>query len=201
MPLAGFMSLEHVERVAADYERADQLAAHLLSHEETSRVGVLNMGIGGNCVLRERGGLGPSGEIRFDSDILSQAGVKWLIICEGVNDLCTSPDARRTAERLKEVFRDMAGRAHAQGLKVYAATVMPFKNHYYFTPDHEAGRQMLNEWIRQADCFDAVIDFDALVRNPSDPEQLQEAYQSDYLHLNPAGYALLGSSIDYRLFK
>ena len=179
----------------------DQLAAHLLSHEETSRVGVLNMGIGGNCVLRERGGLGPSGEIRFDSDILSQAGVKWLIICEGVNDLCTSPDARRTAERLKEVFRDMAGRAHAQGLKVYAATVMPFKNHYYFTPDHEAGRQMLNEWIRQADCFDAVIDFDALVRNPSDPEQIQEAYQTDYLHLNPAGYALMGSSIDYRLFK
>ncbi|MCR5714424.1 MAG: SGNH/GDSL hydrolase family protein [Bacteroidales bacterium] len=178
----------------------DQLAAHLLSHEETSHVGVLNMGIGGNCVLRERGGLGPSGEARFASDILAQAGVKWLIICEGVNDLCTSPDARQTAERLKEVFRDMAGRAHAQGLKVYAATVMPFKNHYYFTSDHEAGRQILNEWIRQADCFDAVIDFDALVRDPSDPEVMQAACQSDYLHLNPAGYALMGTSIDYRLF-
>lgn len=179
----------------------DHLASKLQENEATRGVGVLNMGIGGNCVLRERGGLGPAGEIRFDADVLNQANVKWVILFEGVNDLCNSRDAVGTAQRLEEAFALMAGKAHEKGMKVYGATIMPVKQHYYYSENHEAGRQMFNAWVRQADCFDAVIDFDELMRSEEDPETMQAAFQDDYLHPNAPGHKRMGLSVPVELFE
>lgn len=154
-------------------------------------VGVLNLGIGGNSVLR--GGLGTPAVGRFQRDILSQRGVKRIIIFEGVNDIGGSNgNSEEIASQLIAAYQQFIALAHEHGLKVYGATITPFRNHYYYTPFHEAARQVVNEWIRTAGHFDGVIDFDKLMRDPSDPTAMRNEVQSDWLHPNATGYAEMG---------
>lgn len=159
-------------------------------------VGVLNLGIGGNAVLQ--GGLSEPALKRFDRDILAQRGVKTLIIFEGVNDLgwANEKNPKGTsymiAEQLIEAYKTMTEKAHNAGMKVYLATICPFKGNSYFNLFHEAGRQMVNEWIRTQKVADGVIDFDNLSKNPNDPQQLKKEFSDDWLHLNPAGYEAMG---------
>lgn len=171
----------------------DYLAQTLQESNDGKNIGILNLGIGGNCIIR--GGLGPTALSRFTPDILRQSGVKSVIIYEGVNDIGTSKDGytEHTAAELIEALKSMAGEAHAHGLKVYAATITPFGKSFYDKGFfREAERQTVNEWIRTAKCFDGVIDFDSIVSDPSDKHSLKSDFQSDWLHLNPVGYKAMG---------
>lgn len=160
------------------------------------KVGVLNLGIGGNSVLR--GGLSQPALVRFDRDILGQRGVKTLIIYEGVNDIggarenSQKDNSIAKANELIEAYKTMAEKAHAAGMKVYIATICPFKGNGYYTFFHEAARQTVNEWIRNQKVADGVIDFDAQVRDENDPAKLRKELSDDWLHLNPAGYQVMG---------
>lgn len=182
----------------------DYLARRLQAGTATRGIAVLNAGIGGNCVLR--GGLGPTALERLDHDVLDQAGVRWLIVFEGINDIGTGPaagaDAAGPARKLITGLEQIIDRAHARGLRVYGATITPFKGaDFYFTPDREAERQEVNRWIRTGGRYDAVIDFDAVVRDPQDPVRLRpEADSGDHLHLDDRGYRVLADSVDLGLF-
>jgi len=181
----------------------DIFSQKLLSHPETLNYGVLNLGIGGNCVLR--GGLGPTALNRFDADILSQSNVKWLIISIGVNDIGgirNAADAPKIVDALKNAYITMIEKAHAKGIKVYGATVLPFAKSFYDTDFRLEARDQINEWIRTSGKFDAVIDFDALMRDPNDVATiLPDVHTGDFLHPNEAGYDKMGKYIDLQLFK
>lgn len=181
----------------------DILAMSLLKNRPAQQVGVLNLGIGGNCVLK--GGLGPTGLSRFDHDVLKQNGVRWLIIFEGVNDIGGTKDSTAAAQVAKDLiaaFDKMIGEAHARGIKVYGATITPINKSFYYKDYHEAARNTVNEWIRTGGHYDAVIDFDKVIRNPADPSTLlPEAQSGDYLHPNELGYKMFGEAVDLSLFK
>ena len=163
----------------------DQMAARL-------DCAVLNLGIGGNCVVR--GGLSEPALKRFDRDILGQKGVDRLIIFQGTNDIGTSPHAEQTAKELKEAYKTLIRKARETGIKkVYGATITAFKGNGWYSPYHEAARQDVNEWIRTSGEFDGVIDFDLLTRDPSDPERLKKELSDDWLHLNAEGYRVMGA--------
>ena len=156
----------------------------------SGNTGILNLGIGGNCVFKD--GLGDKAIIRFDRDILEQSNVKTLIIFEGVNDIGSSNgDSETVAQSLIQAYKDMAAKAKSQGIEVIFATIPPFKGHSYFTFFHEAARQTVNEWIRTSSEA-KVIDFDELLRSTDDPQRLKEEWQEDWLHPNAAGYKAMG---------
>lgn len=181
----------------------DILSQRLRANPATADVAVLNHGVGGGRVLRD--GLGVSALRRFDRDIIAQPGVKWLIILEGVNDLGTSsPETVAvTAQELIAAYDQMITRAHDHGIKVYGATIMPFGGFKsYDTPEREAARQAVNAWIRTGGRFDAVIDFDAVARDPEIPAKLSAATDGgDHLHLSAGGYRIIADSIDLGLFS
>ena len=179
----------------------DNLSRRLLANKKTSRVSVLNMGLGGNCILN--GGLGPTGKSRYPRDLFKQEGVKYIILFEGVNDLGGRGDAVEKAKQIIDVYKQIIAEAHEKGIYVYGAPVMQFKGNNYYSENHEAGRQQLNKWIRNSGYFDGVIDFDAAMGNPDDPAQLNPKYlfENDYLHPNADGYVHMGECIDLKLFE
>jgi lysophospholipase L1-like esterase len=156
---------------------------------------VVNQAAGGNRVLQD--GLGPNVLARLDRDLLAQSGVEWAIVFEGVNDIGTAaPEAAaRTASDLIDAYDQIITRAHARDIRVYGATLTPFGgNTGYDDPSREAARGQVNAWIRGH--FDAVLDFDRVARDPAAPGRLLPAYDvGDHLHLDPAGYAALASSV------
>jgi lysophospholipase L1-like esterase len=176
----------------------DMLARRLQAKPETSHLAVLNQGIGGNAVVQ--GGLGPTATQRFQRDVLEQRGVRYVVVLEGVNDLGFSQDAA-VADRIIAAYEGFIERARAQGLLVYGVPVLPFGGSRYDTPEHEQARQALNRWIRTSGRFDAVIDLDAVVRDPAQPNRLLPPYATpDLLHLSPAGYQAMADAIDLSLF-
>ncbi|MFD9700346.1 SGNH/GDSL hydrolase family protein [Lentzea sp. NPDC059081] len=165
-------------------------------------VPVLNQAAGGNRVLDD--GLGPNVLARLDRDLLAQGGVRWLILFEGVNDIGTAATtAQQTvAEDLIAAYQQIVDRAHAHDIAVYGATLTPFGGHGYDDPEgmRESARQTVNRWIRTSRRFDAVLDFDAAVRDPAVPRRLLPAADvGDHLHLNPAGYRMLAHAVPLRL--
>ena len=180
----------------------DQLARSLQEDPATQDVGVLNMALGGNCVLRFC--VGPAALERFERDVIYQPGVRWLIILEGVNDIGQPQDstaAARVAEDLIAGYEQMIEDAHTEGILVYGATILPFGGSQYDTEANETARQTVNEWIRTSGRFDAVIDFDAIMRDPDNPLKLQPELDTDHLHPNAEGYEVMGESVDLSLFK
>lgn len=172
----------------------DDLARRLQATPETTKIGVLNQGIGGNALY---GGLGPAAKDRYDHDVIGQPGVKWVIIFEGVNDIGGGADANS----IISAYKTFITKAHKAGLLIYGATITPFKGNGYYSTAHEAVRDAVNDWIRTSGQFDGVIDFDLAVRDPADADQLNPAYQFEWLHLNPAGYQAMADAIDLDLFK
>lgn len=171
-------------------------------------VGVLNHGIGGGHVLLD--GLGPNAMSRFDRDVLAQAGARWLIVFEAINDIGTfdpdgtrpKPDHDGLVRQLTTAYAQMIEKAHAAGLKIYGATITPFMDcqPYHPKPMTEADRIAVNGWIRGH--FDAVLDFDAAVRDQMRPDHLSHLFDSgDGLHLSPAGYRALAAAIPLSLFQ
>jgi lysophospholipase L1-like esterase len=178
----------------------DQLLARLRG------VAILNQAAGGNRVLRD--GLGPNALARLDRDVLTPSGVAWLVVFEGVNDIGTADatvDAQRVvAQDLIDAYDQIIVRAHAQDIRVYGATLTPFGGNQGYDDAaglREGARRAVNEWIRHARRFDAVLDFDAAARDPAAPRQLSPAYDvGDHLHLNPTGYGALAAAVPARLF-
>lgn len=181
----------------------DILAECLLKNPQTKNIGVLNKGIGGNCVLKQC--LGPAAVDRFDRDVLLQSGVRWLIILEAINDIGNSRDsiaAMQVANDLIAAYGQMISKAHAHGIKVYGATILPFAKSFYDKSYRQIARNIVNEWIRTSGKFDAVIDFDKTMRNPEEPATLLPSlHTGDFLHPNEEGYKIMGQSIDLNLFK
>ncbi len=172
----------------------DDLAKRLQANGATTKVAILNQGIGGNAVTS--GGLGPTALSRFSRDVLGQSGVRWVIIFEGVNDI----GGGVAASSLTSAFDTMIAQAHAHGLLVYGATITPFGTNSYYSPAHETVRQTVNTYVRSGK-FDSFIDFDAVVRDTSNPPRLQTVYDSgDGLHLNPAGYQKMADTVDLSRF-
>lgn len=180
---------------------SDNFSRALLANESTKDVAVLNLGIGGNGVL---GGLGPAAYARYDRDILQQAGVKYAIIFIGTNDVGGSTNSDDTYNKVTAHFADWIEKAHAAGIKIYGATITPFKGSGYYTAEHEALRQRINTWIRTCGLYDAVIDFDKIMQDPNDTESMPKSYfmdGTDGLHANAEGYLYMGNSIDLKLFE
>ena len=180
----------------------DVLARRLQANERTTGIGVLNEGIGGNRLLRDR--IATNALARLDRDVLAQSGVRWLVILEGVNDIgtCTKDcDTDATVRDMIMAYRQIILRAHSHQIRVYGATILPFGGSFYSTPQAENARQAANRWIRTSGAFDAVIDFDAVTRDPNNPANLApEADSGDHLHPGDAGYKNMGASVDLGLF-
>ncbi|GAB6982871.1 SGNH/GDSL hydrolase family protein [Prevotella dentasini] len=161
-------------------------------HRKARPTGVLNLGIGNNRVLSV--GLGEAARDRFDRDILAQRGVRDVVVFEGINDLGTTANPGETARQLIAEYQKMIQKAHARGLRVFGGTIMPFRGcRGYYTEARDAARRQVNDWIRTTGELDGVLDFDALMRDPSAPDQLRREWQcGDWLHPNPLGYRQMG---------
>lgn len=188
----------------------DVVAARLQASAKDRNIGVVNKGIGGNHLLTD--GLGPNVLARFDRDVLAPAGVHWLIVFEGVNDLGglardgEVPQSQHDAlvKRVIAAYEQIIVRAHAHGIRVIGATITPYvgSNYYHPGPMSEADREAVNAWIRTPSHFDAVVDFDKVVRNPQSPDRLLPAFDcGDHLHPSPAGYKAMGEAVPLSLFR
>jgi len=187
----------------------DVLAARLRATTATRAIGVVNAGIGGNRVLLD--GIGPNLLARFDRDVIARSGVRWAIVLEGVNDLgvltreapATPAQHAAIVAQITAGFAQIVARAHAHGIKVIGGTVMPFGGNTYYHPtaENEADRQAVNTFIRTSGVFDAVIDFDRVMRDPAHPDRLSPAYDSgDHLHPSESGYRTMGEAVPLSLF-
>jgi len=188
----------------------DDLARRLASSPANRDLGVLNVGTGGNRLLLD--GLGPNALARFDRDVLSQAGVRYLIVLEGINDLGSATRlapisaAQHTllVHQMIGAYEQIVLRAHEHGITVIAGTITPDGGSDYYHPSavDDADREAVNTWIRQPGHFDAVVDFDRVVRDPRHPRRLLPAYDcGDHLHPSPAGYRAMAAAIPLRLFR
>ena len=182
----------------------DVLAQRLQTEKKTRNLSVLNEGIGGNRVLHDNAG--PSALARFDRDVLAQAGVKYLVILESINDIGHAEDPVKpydvvSADDLIQGFSQLAARAHTHGIKVYGATLTPYVGARYSSPAGEKIRQAVNQWIRTTNLLDGVIDFDKAAQDPANPAVFSSTTDSgDHLHPSDAGYKAMGDIIDLKLF-
>jgi lysophospholipase L1-like esterase len=178
------------------------------------RLGVVNRGIGGNRLLRDPGEqplFGKSALARFDRDVLATAGVRYMTVLIGINDIghpgtgSIPMSEEPTLEDLIAGYRQLIARAHEKGIAVYGGTLTPFEGTVfpgYYTPEKEALREAVNNWIRSSDEFDAVIDFDRAVRDPSHPTRMLPAYDSgDHLHPNDLGMQAMANAVPLELFR
>ncbi len=183
----------------------DFLADRLSRASNTAHIGVLNEGIGGNCMLHDTRSV--NALARFDRDVLAQSGVKYLFIMIGINDLGRLAKHKRpghgaSAHDLIFGFSQMIQRAHDHGIKVIGATLTPYEGAGYFSAAGEREREEVNQWIRASGTFDEVVDFDKILRDPAHPLRLLPAFDhGDHLHPNDAGYKVMADSIPLKWFK
>ena len=183
----------------------DRLAARLLARPAATPIAVVNAGIAGNRLFSD--GLGENVLARFDRDVSSVPGATTVVLLEGINDIGTSasnpfgPAYPISATDVATLYRALIGRAHERGLRIVGATLLPFEGAFYYTAEKERLRAAVNAWIRTSGAFDAVIDFDAVVRDPVAPTRLRPTFDpGDHLHPNDAGYQAMADAIDLSLF-
>jgi lysophospholipase L1-like esterase len=179
------------------------LAKRLNANPNTRHISVVNQGISGNQVLRD--GAGISVLARFDRDVLSIAGVKWVILLEGINDINfrgwnDGPDGL-TSEDLIRGYKQIIERCHTHGIKVVGATLTPEEGVPTMSERGEKIRQAVNEWIRTSGLFDAVVDFDEVIRDPSRPIRIRPEFDpGDHIHPNDAGNQAMADAFDLKIF-
>jgi lysophospholipase L1-like esterase len=193
----------------ANHRWPDALAVRL--HRAGKNVAVLNAGLIGNRLLHDSPrasefgtALGEAGLTRFQRDALDLPGAKVVVVRIGGNDLgfnggLAPSNETVNADDLIAGYRKLVALAHQHGVSIIGTTIPPFENvdvPGYSTPAKDVMRQHINAWIRHADNFDAVLDFDQIVRDPSHLTRLLPAYDSgDHLHPNDAGYALIAAAL------
>jgi len=194
-----------------DQRWTDFLIARIHNDSELKgTLAVLNVGLGGNRLLLD--GLGPNGLSRFDRDVLDRPGARHVIVLIGVNDLGTlsrdetagEGDYDGQVDQLIAAFEQMIVRSRENGIQIIGATIMPFAGSSFYPSNEmaEAARQEVNAWIRKPGVFDAIIDFDLLMRSPDDPSRLNPALDSgDHLHPSIAGYRAMAEFVPLELFK
>jgi lysophospholipase L1-like esterase len=177
----------------------------ILKNSATKKFAVINEGIAGNRILRD--GQGLNALARIDRDVFSKNGVRWLIFLEGINDIGRATganvqsDGTVTAEDLIAADQQIIQLAHMHRIKVVGCTLTPYAGAAYYSEAGEAIRQSVNKWIRTGGAFDAVVDFDAVVRDPENPIQIRPTFNiSDHLHPNDAGYKAMAEAIDLGIF-
>lgn len=192
------------------------LARRLAAKNTTSNLALLNQGISGNRLLRDQ--IGPNALSRLERDVLSQPGVKWLLVLEGINDIGSAfgngalsgafgpkptppPTEEAMTEDLIGAYRQIIGRAHDHGIKVAGGTLTPYEGAAYYSESGNKVRQAVNRWIRTGGAFDAVIDFDAVTGDPEHTNRFRPALDSgDHLHPGDAGYKAMAEAIDLSMF-
>jgi lysophospholipase L1-like esterase len=176
------------------------LAARFAARKETANIAVGNMGISGNRVLTLSAG--PSAVARFDRDVLSQSGVKWVMLMDGINDIGTGrPTEPVTVEQLTGAYKQIVEQAHTHGIQVIGCTLTPFLGAPYKREDGEPLREAVNNWIRTSGAFDAVVDFEAAIRDPDDPKRVRAEFDpGDHLHPNDMGYQAMADAVDLSIF-
>ena len=198
--------------VDANHRWPDRLAERLAARSGAEPVGVVNEGIGGNRILHDHPEdlFGPNALARLDRDVLSVPGLRWVVLMEGINDIGHStsadlPEQDVSAEEIIAGMKQIIARVHQHGAKIYGATLTPYEGttfHGFYQPAGEAKREAVNAWIRSGGSFDAVIDFDAAVRDPDHPTRIRADYDvGDHLHPNDAGYRAMGDAVDLKLFE
>ena len=194
--------------------RWPDLVAERLQQAGNAHVAVLNEGISGARVLRDR--MGVNALARFDRDVLDQAHADTVVLMMGINDigwpgtiLVPKGEAAPSADDIIAGYKQLITRAHTRGMRIIGATLTPFEDTFHGTPlygyydeEKEKKRQAVNEWIRTSGAFDGVIDFDAATRDPANPKHILPAYDSgDHLHPQDRGYKAMADSIDLSLLK
>jgi lysophospholipase L1-like esterase len=183
-----------------------QLARRLVARRGGRPMAVMNQGLGGNRILHDI--RGESGLRRFDRDVLAQPGVTHAVIMLGTNDLRNrpgKPEEEVTAAQMIAGLKQFAVRGQARGITVIGGTLTPFENETFlpgaWNPKREAVRQAVNEWLRQTDAFDAIVDFDRALRDPDHPTRMLPIHDcGDHLHPSDLGYRTMGDAIDLSLF-
>jgi lysophospholipase L1-like esterase len=183
--------------------RWPDILAERLKRAGITRFAVANAGISGNRLLQTIAG--PAALARLDRDVLAVPGVRYVVVLEGVNDIGWAKNAHLPPPRPEEIilaYRQIVARAHDHGVKVFGATILPYKGAGYWSQEGEAVRQEVNRWIRRPGNFDAVIDLDRAVADKADPLTMAAAYDSgDHLHPKDAGYKAMAEAIDLKLFR
>lgn len=192
-------------RTTPDAEKAwpALLATRLSQNKATQHVAVLNEGISGNQVLRDGAGL--SALARFDRDVLSRPGVKWVVLLEGINDINgrgrTDAPGSLTSDELIGAYHQLIERCHEHGIRIIGATVMPEMGVPVTSEHTEQIRQAVNAWIRTAGNFDGVVDFDKVVQDPQSPAKIRADFDpGDHLHPNDLGNQAMADAFDLKLF-
>jgi lysophospholipase L1-like esterase len=175
----------------------DVLSKRLPALQDGTPVCVINMGIGSNR-LATADAAGPAGLKRLEEDAILRPNVSHLILLEGINDISYE---QAPAEKLIAAYEQVLERAHAKGIKVFGATLLPIQNSRKDTPANEATRQEVNRWIREARKFDAVLDFEKVVQDPQNPLRIRKDLTTDYVHPNTEGYRLMGESVSLNIFE
>jgi lysophospholipase L1-like esterase len=188
----------------ANHRWTDRLAERLNGGR-----GVVNEGMSGNRLLHDHDSFGKSALARFDADVLGQPGARYVVVAEGLNDIGMPgafdlPGETVTAEQIIQAHQQLIERARARGLRVYGATMSPYEGvafKGYYTAEGEAKRQAVNAWLRSSKAYDALLDFDAVLRDPEHPARLNPAFASvDHIHPNDAGYRAMGDAVNLALF-
>jgi lysophospholipase L1-like esterase len=180
----------------------DILASRMSGTSVGKLVAIVNEGISGNRILHNDDG--PNALARFDRDVLAVDGVRVLIVLEGINDIGWPDEINRryvaqrvTADEIIGGLHQIVDRAHAHGIRIVGATLTPYGGAAYASAAGEAKREAINAWIREAGHFDAVIDFDAALRDPNHLTRLASQYDSgDHLHPSDEGYRAMANAID-----
>jgi len=189
----------------------DVLGSRLAADPAFAATAVVNAGIAGNRILHDAAGgfAGASALSRFDRDVASQPGARWVVLLEGINDIAASdalgdPSVAVSAKQLTEGLASLAERAHAKNLKIAVATLLPYGGVEwpYHSAIGETKRLAVNAWIRSSKAFDAIIDFERVMRDPAHPDRMLPAFDSgDHLHPSDTGYKAMADSIDVHLFS
>jgi lysophospholipase L1-like esterase len=200
------------------YERwADVLARRLLRNSSQSVMSVLNAGISGNRVLTSSPCWGVNALARLDRDVFSQTAVRAVILFEGTNDIgqpdtptaslppqivpCLS-NTQISPDDLIAGYKQIIAQAHARGLKIFGATILPYQGFSAWTQQGEAKRVAVNSWIKTSNSFDGVIDFASAIADPTNSQRMNPKYDSgDHLHPGPAGHEAMGNAVDLALFR
>jgi len=183
--------------VDANASWPDRLSKRLAALPDGTGVSVINMGIGSNRLVTADAA-GPTGLMRVDHDVLARPNVTHLIVMEGINDISYE---HPKPEQLIAAYKEIIAKAHDKGIKVYGVTLLPIQNSRKDTPENEATRQAVNKWIRESAAYDAVLDFERVVRDPANPLRIRSDLTMDYVHPNSAGYQLMAASVDLKLFQ